>query len=65
MADQRVAVLTARSVLRPGAASPNGNNVSLEQEMFAAAEANGDHDRALAVYRSAMTILRTSVSARG
>lgn len=56
--------LEARAVYRPDAASPNGNNVSIESEMFAAAEAKGQHDRALAIYTSAMKILRTSVSGR-
>lgn len=52
-------------VYRPDAASPNGNNVSLEQEIFAAARAKSAHDRALAVYGSAMKILRISVTGRG
>lgn len=55
----------ASIALRPGAAAPNGNNVSLEQEIFAAAEASSQHDRALAIYKSAMTILRTAASGRG
>ncbi len=55
----------AATAYRPDAASPNGNNVSLEQEIFASAEAKSDHDRALAIYRSAMNILRTSASGRG
>jgi len=55
---------TAQRVYRPDAASPNGNNVSLETEMFAAAEAKADHDRALAIYRSTMTILRTSINTK-
>ncbi|SMH42755.1 FlgB family protein [Maritimibacter sp. HL-12] len=53
------------TVYRPDAASPNGNNVSLEQEVFAAARAKSAHDRALAVYGSAMKILRTSIGGRG
>lgn len=57
--------VTAREVFRPGAASPNGNTVSIEGEIFAAAEAAGDHDKALAVYRSALTVLRTSLGGRG
>ncbi len=56
---------TATTVYRPDAAAPNGNNVSVEQEMFAAARAKSDHDRALAVYGSAMKILRTAVGGRG
>ncbi len=58
------AELTAREVQRPGAASPDGNTVTLETEMFAAAEAKRDHDRALAIYRSTMSVLRAAVSGR-
>lgn len=54
----------AREVYRRDAESPNGNNVSIESEMFAAAQARSDHDRALAVYRSAMSILRTAINTR-
>jgi len=57
-------VQTARAseALRPDAAGPNGNNVSIEQEMFASAVAKREHDRALAIYRSALSVLRTSVT---
>jgi len=53
------------TVERPGAASPNGNTVSIEQEIYAASRAKSAHDRALAIYGSAMKILRTSVTGRG
>lgn len=52
-----------REVYRPGAESPNGNNVSIENEIFAAAEASSDHQKALAVYRSALSVLRSSINA--
>ena len=42
-------------------ASPNGNTVSLEFEMLRGIEAQRAHDRALRVYGSAMSILRTSI----
>ncbi|MGJ8543968.1 MAG: FlgB family protein [Sulfitobacter sp.] len=42
-------------------ASPNGNNVGLETEMLRAADAKRDHDRALAVYKSGLIVLRTSL----
>lgn len=45
-------------------ASPNGNTVSLEAEMLKSLSAKRQHDRALAIYKSAMTILRTSISSR-
>ncbi|WP_299947454.1 FlgB family protein [uncultured Ruegeria sp.] len=40
---------------------PNGNGVSLEQEMLKAVEVKRQHDRALAIYRSSIGILRTSL----
>ncbi len=45
-----------------GATSPNGNSVSLEQQMMEASEAKGRHDRALAIYKSALNIVRTSAN---
>lgn len=44
-----------------GEASPNGNTVSLESEMVRATEIRGQHDRALAIYRSGLHILRTTI----
>lgn len=41
--------------------SPNGNSVSLELEMLRGIEAQRAHSRALRVYGSAMSILRTSI----
>lgn len=46
------------------AVSPNGNSVSVEKEMLKAAEVHQQHDRALAIYKSALTILRTSIGRR-
>lgn len=45
-------------------ASPDGNTVSIETEMAQAARARGEHDRALGVYRSGLTILRASLGRR-
>ncbi|WP_415922539.1 FlgB family protein [Tateyamaria sp. SN6-1] len=42
-------------------ASPDGNTVSLETEMLRGTDAKRQHDRSLAIYRSALTILRTSL----
>jgi flagellar basal-body rod protein FlgB len=44
--------------------APNGNSVSLEAEIMNAANLRRDHDMALAVYSSAMTILRTGLGRR-
>lgn len=42
--------------------SPNGNTVSLESEMLKSLDAKRQHDRALAIYKSSMGILRTAMS---
>lgn len=42
--------------------APNGNNVSLENEMLKSLNAKRQHDRALAIYKSSMTILRATLS---
>lgn len=43
---------------------PNGNTVSLETEMLRGVEIRRQHSRALAIYKSSMTILRTSLGRR-
>lgn len=42
-------------------ATANGNTVSLEAEMLKAVEVDRQHNRALAIYRSSLTILRSSI----
>ena len=44
-----------------GAQSPNGNSVSLEDQMVRAAELRQSHDLALGVYRKSLEILRASL----
>lgn len=44
--------------------SPNGNGVSLEREMIAAAEVRREHGQALAIYKSSLDILRSSLGRR-
>lgn len=41
--------------------SPNGNAVSLEDEMLSSIAFSREHNRALAIYRHTMTVLRTSL----
>lgn len=48
-----------------GPMSPNGNSVSLEQEIFNSAEAMGQHSLALSVYTKSMDLLRTAIGRRG
>ncbi|GHC29773.1 MAG: flagellar basal body rod protein FlgB [Rhodobacterales bacterium 65-51] len=47
-----------------GAAAPNGNTVSLETEMVKSVEVGQQHEMALGIYRSAASILRTSLGRR-
>lgn len=42
--------------------SPNGNTVSLEFELMKSAETMAQHDMAQAVYKSALNIMRQSIS---
>ncbi len=53
--------LPMRVIDAGGIASPNGNSVSLEFEMLRGIEAQRAHSRALQIYGSAMSILRTSI----
>lgn len=53
--------LKARVAPRVTEASPNGNTVSIESEMLAAIEAQREHGRALAIWRHATGLLRTSL----
>ena len=41
--------------------SPDGNSVSIETEILRGTEAKRQHDRSLAIYQSALTILRASL----
>lgn len=44
--------------------SPNGNSVSLEEEMLKSVDAKRAHDRALTIYKSSLSILRTTLGRR-
>lgn len=41
--------------------SPNGNSVSVEDQMLQAVDLRRQHDRSMAIYKSSLTILRTSL----
>ncbi|MEM9705039.1 MAG: FlgB family protein [Pseudomonadota bacterium] len=47
-----------------GAQSPNGNTVSLEDQMIRSAEAQGEHEMAVTIYRKALDIMRVSLGRR-
>ncbi|MEE2690767.1 MAG: FlgB family protein [Pseudomonadota bacterium] len=48
-------------VYTPGAESPNGNTVSLEDQMMRTIEAQQDHQAATAIYKKTLDILRLSL----
>lgn len=50
-----------RAAFLPGASSPNGNTVALEDQMVRGAEARLQHDMALGVWRKTLDILRTAM----
>jgi flagellar basal-body rod protein FlgB len=47
-----------------GAETPNGNTVSLEDQMLRAAEVRQDHELATGVYAKSLEILRAAVTRR-
>ena len=50
------------SLAKPtGEPSPNGNTVSLEEELLNAVAISREHNRALAIYRHTMTVLRSAL----
>ena len=44
-----------------GGGDPNDNSVSLEAEILKGVEVKRQHDRALAIYKSSMKVLRASL----
>jgi len=46
------------------AQSPNGNTVSLEREMVKSSEIQAQHNKALAIYKSSLDIIRASLGKR-
>ena len=55
----------ARAVEVEGEPSPNGNTVSLEDEMVRSADAKREFDLSLSVMQSGMTLMRTALGRRG
>lgn len=49
---------------RDAVPDPNGNSVSLETEMLTAVAVKRQHDRALAIYKSSLTVLRAALGRR-
>lgn len=46
---------------RPTVGSPNGNSVSLEEELMRGAAAKQDHQLAISMYRSTLGLMKTAV----
>lgn len=53
--------LDPSAVLSKAEPSPNGNTVSVEDEMLAAVDVSREHNRALAIYRHGLTVLRATM----
>ncbi|RYH07492.1 FlgB family protein [Tropicimonas sp. IMCC6043] len=51
-------------VVDGGPVAPNGNTVSLEDQILESAEIQQKHDMALAIYRSGLGVLRASLGRR-
>ncbi len=56
--DMTMARSVADTVAEP---SPNGNTVSLEDELLNSVAVGREHNRALTIYRHTMTVLRTTL----
>ncbi len=56
---------TSHEVLVKGAESPNGNTVSLEDQMTRAMDVKAQHDLALGVYSKSLSILRMGLGRSG
>lgn len=61
-ADARLDFAVAKDL--DAVADPNGNSVTLETEMLRAVDVKRQHDRALAIYKSSLTVLRTAIGRR-
>lgn len=51
----------AKPFISDGPFAPNGNSVSLEQEMVKGAQARQDHEMALTIYRATSNVLRSAL----
>ena len=49
------------AIAAKGAASPNGNTVSLEDQMWRGSSAKRDHETAITIYSKALTMLRAGL----
>lgn len=56
--------LTSPIEMKTRQASPDGNTVTVEEQMAVAVDAQGQHKAALAIYKKTLELLRLSVSHR-
>lgn len=54
----------AREITAGEVPSPNGNSVSLEEELVKTAQLKREHDISVGIYRSALDVMRLSLSKR-
>ncbi|MEM9670135.1 MAG: flagellar biosynthesis protein FlgB [Pseudomonadota bacterium] len=50
-----------RHLKTEGPSAPNGNNVSLEQELFISAEASGQHELAMSAYSKTIGLIKAAL----
>ncbi|WP_084861587.1 FlgB family protein [Salibaculum halophilum] len=55
---------SARREFSTAEPAPNGNSVSVEQEMLSAVEIEREHNRALTIYQHSLEVLRLSIGRR-
>lgn len=55
---------TSRLTVDAAPVSPNGNSVSVEDEMVKMARMKREHDLSLAIYKSSMDLMRISIGKR-
>ncbi|NDR58536.1 FlgB family protein [Aliiruegeria sabulilitoris] len=48
-------------IVESGVVAPNGNSVSLEDEILKSAEIQQQHDMAISIYRSGLGVIRASI----
>lgn len=61
MAGSRAGSAGAEVTLAAAEPAPNGNTVSLEEELLHSTEVAREHSRALTIYRHGMTVLKTTL----
>jgi len=56
--------MAAKPVISAGEPALNGNTVSLEDELLRAVDVSREHNRALTIYRHALTVLNAAIGRR-